>query len=215
MVAKSDAGRIGIFGRSGSGKSAYAKRMLKGRGRVVIFDPLEEYKARALVRHSRRDSLDQVRRAMAADWRGFQVAYVPPAGKEAAALSALCRLLLAAQDPYRRTGKGAGLTLVVEEMNLAFPVAGGADNCPGFAEVCSRGRHSGIEVIGISQRIAEVSTRFRGNLTETVIFSQRGPRDVAAAIQAAGASKAQVEGLGHLQYLHEKSGAISLGKLKF
>ena len=67
------------------------------------------------------------------------------------------------------------MTLVVEEMNLSFPVAGGVHKCTGFAEICSRGRHYGIDVIGASQRIAEVDTRFRGNCTESVVLRQEDP----------------------------------------
>lgn len=219
MVATSNAGRVGIWGRSGAGKSAYCKRLIKGRKRLVIFDPLAEYGGPGalckVIPHNSRDALDNVRKEMAANWRGFRLAYVPPSGQEAAALSALCRLLMRAQKPYQETGKGSVLTLVVEEMNLSFPVAGGAAKCPGFAEVCSRGRHYGIEVIGLSQRIAEVDTRFRGNCTETVVLAQKGPRDMAAAADALGCDRGRVQALGNLEYLHEKAGAITAGKLTF
>ena len=218
MSAKSNAGRVGVWGRSGAGKSAYCKKRIKGRKRVLVFDPLAEYGRDAnckAIHHARRDGLDQVRLAMAANWPGFRLAYVPPSGQEAKALSALCRLLMAAQRPYQETGKGDPLTLVVEEMNLSFPVSGGAVKCPGFAEICSRGRHYGIEVIGLSQRIAEVDTRFRGNCTETVVFAQKGPRDIQAAADALGANRPQVQALGNLEYLHEAAGQISSGKLSF
>lgn len=218
MVATSNAGRVGIWGRSGSGKSAYCKKRIKGRKRVIVFDPLAEYGRDAgctVMQHNSRDALDRVRQAMAANWSGFRLAYVPPPGVEAAALSGLCRLLLRAQRPYQETGKGAPLTLVVEEMNLSFPVSGGAAKCPGFAEICSRGRHFGIEVLGLSQRIAEVDTRFRGNCTETVVLAQKGPRDLAAAADALGGARDRVAGLANLEYLHECAGAITSGRVTF
>lgn len=211
-MSASTAGRIGVWGRSGSGKSSYAKRLLKGRGRVVIFDPLDEY-GREGFKTVR--SVDAVRMAMRKNWSGFRVAYVPPAGGEARALSALCRLLFAAQAPYRQSGRGQGITLVVEEMNMSFPVAGGDKICPGFAEVCSRGRHYGIEVIGLSQRIAEVSTRFRGNCTETVCFAQKGPRDLKAASDELGVAVTRVQALENLSYLHEQAGSVTEGKITF
>lgn len=212
MAVESNAGRIGIWGRSGSGKSTYAKRLIKGRKRIVVFDPLSEYGGAGFkVVHT----VDAVRRAMRADWRGFRIAIVPSAGSEPRTLSSLCKLLMAAQQPYKETGKGAGVTLVVEEMSLSFPVSGGAQKAPGFAQVCSMGRHYGIEVIGISQRIAEVATRFRGNCTETVVLRQKGPRDLDAAAAELGVGRAQVEALGRLEYLHEKDGKITPGKLKF
>ena len=217
MVATSNAGRIGVWGASGSGKSSYVKQRLGRGGRVIVFDPLDEYGAEGFkaIRHNHRGALNDVLAAMKANWRGFRLAYVPPNGSEALALSALCRLLMAAQEPYRKTGKGAPLTLVVEEMNLSFPVSGGAAKCPGFAEVCSRGRHYGIEVIGLSQRIAEVDTRFRGNCTETVVFRQKGPRDLAAAAAELGVKQGAVSALNNLDFLHEAAGQIKPGKVTF
>lgn len=208
MSARSNAGRVGVWGASGSGKSAFVKQRLRGARRVVVFDPLAEYPGTVL------SVLDRVRLEMRRNWSGFRVAYVPRAGSEAKSLSALSRLLMAAQQPFKDTGKGSGITLVVEEMNLAFPVSGGAARCPGFAEICSRGRHYGIEVIGVSQRIAEVDTRFRGNCTETVVFRQKGPRDKAAAAAEIGASVAELP-RDNLAYVIERAGSLTQGTLKF
>lgn len=219
MSASSNAGRVGVWGRSGSGKSSYVKKLIKARKRLVIFDPLAEYGSEMRIRsveHVARDSLDRVRQAMIDDWGGFRLAYVPPADKEPAALSALCKLLLAAQQPFKDGERGAkGLTLVVEEMNLSFPVSGGAQKCPGFANVCSRGRHYGIEVVGVSQRIAEVATRFRNNCTETVVLAQKGPRDLDAAAAELGGNRGAVAGLKNLEYLHERHGEVTRGKITF
>lgn len=218
MSARSNAGRIGVWGRSGSGKSSFVKKLIKGRKRLIIFDPLDEYGPELRIRsiaHRKANDLDEVRKAMASDWRSFRVAYVPPAGQEAAALSALCKLLMAAQQPFKDGRSAQTITLVVEEMNLSFPVGGGVQKCPGFAEICSRGRHFGIEVFGVSQRIAEVNTRFRGNCTETVVLKQRGPRDVDAAAAELGIPKAKVTALKPLEYLHEKGGEITAGKITF
>lgn len=208
MSAKSNAGRVGVWGASGSGKSSYVKIKMKGRKRVVIFDPQAEYDGKSV------GTVDEVRRAMVANYNGFRVSYKPRSGKEPDCLSALCKLILFAQLPFKETGKGDGLVLVVEEMNLSFPVAGGAAKCPGFAEVCSRGRHYGIEVWGVSQRIAEVDTRFRGNCTETVVFRQKGARDQAAAALELGCKTADLP-RENLKYLHESAGRLESGKLTF
>lgn len=209
-MSASNAGRIGVWGASGSGKSSYVKRKIKDIKRLVVFDPLDEYGPLCKVKAR---SLEDVRKAMRKDWQGFKIAYVPPAGKEPAALSGLSRLLTAAQQPYKDKGRGAGVTLIVEEMNLSFPVHGGETKAAGFAEICSRGRHYGIEVYGLSQRIAEVSTRFRGNCTETVILRQQGPRDLAAAVDAIGGRKAEIAALRNLDYLHERQGEVTKGKI--
>lgn len=193
--------RIGIWGASGSGKSTYAKNLVNNRKRVIIFDPLDEYTGQVV-----RGDVDGVRRAMRDNWGGFHVSYVPPSGQEPRALSTLCRLLLKAQEPFKAGRSKLGLTLVVEELNLSFPVRGGASKSPGFAEVCSRGRHFGIEVVGISQRISEVDTRFRGNCSETVVFRQKGRRDIEVATQElGGAVKVPSE---NFTYVAEKGGVI-------
>lgn len=221
MGATSNAGRIGVWGRSGSGKSSYVKRLIRERKRLVIFDPLAEYGPELRIRsieHRQADSLDQVRLAMVSDWQSFRVAYVPPSGKEPAALSALAKLLLAAQQPFKDGRRGARpLTLVVEEMNLSFPVHGGAQKSPGFAEICSRGRHYGIEVIGVSQRVNEVSKRFRGNATETVVLAQSDDDDAKAAGKLLGrGGLAMVDGLENLEYLRKGIGPeVERGKITF
>lgn len=194
--------RIGIWGASGSGKSTFAKQLVKPRRRIVIFDPLEEYGGQV-----NRGDVDLVRQAMRADWHGFKVSYVPPSGQEPRALSTLCRLLLKAQEPFKAGQSKAGITLVVEELNLSFPVHGGAAKSPGFAEVCSRGRHYGIEVIGISQRISEVDTRFRGNCSQTVVFRQRGAADVKAAKQELGEGATVPR--DNFEYVTESRGQIT------
>jgi hypothetical protein len=216
MTASSDAGRIGVWGRSGSGKSAYTKRRIKSERRVIVFDPLGEYGAEGFkVIEHRAGGLDAVRLAMRDNWQSFRLAYVPPAGREPVALSALCKMLLKAQTAFFDGRSKAQICLVVEEMNLSFSLSGGVARAPGFAEICSRGRHYGIEVIGVSQRIAEVATRFRGNCTETIVFRQKGPRDVAAAAAELGTKEARITALRNLQYLAEKDGEITAGALTF
>ena len=212
MSARSTAGRTGVWGASGTGKSSYVKKAIKGRKRLIVFDPLDEYDKQAKTKAT---TLEAVRAAMRDNWAGFTIRYVPPAGAEPRALSALCKLVMAAQQPFKTSGRGAGVTLVVEEMNLSFPVAGGAQKAPGFAEVCSRGRHYGIEVFGLSQRIAEVSTRFRGNCDETVVLRQKGPRDLQAAADEIGGQRAAISALANFDYIHEKQGVITKGKIKF
>lgn len=212
MSATSDAGRVGVWGRSGSGKSSYVKQRLRGARRVIVFDPMAEYGAQGFktVR-----TIAAVRDAMRANWTGFRIAYVPPASVEARALSALSELVLLSQSAFKGSGKGQRITLVVEEMNTAFPLSGGAEKAKAFAEICSRGRHSGIEVIGVSQRIAEVATRFRGNCTETVVFVQKGPRDTQAAALELGIKADQVAALKPLHYLKERDGIITPGVVTF
>lgn len=210
--AKSNAGRVGVWGASGSGKSSYVKLRLRGKSRVVVFDPLGEYSS---VGFRPCNSVAAVQRAMVETWPNFRLSLVPTGGGEARKLSKLADFLLAVQEPYRTSGKGAPLTLVVEEMNTCFPVSGGAANAPFFADICSRGRHYGIEVFGVSQRIAEVDMRFRGNCNETVVFRQKGPRDTRAAAAELGCEPGRVSVLENLHYLHEAGGTITPDRVTF
>jgi DNA helicase HerA-like ATPase len=206
--AKNTQGRVGIWGASGSGKSAYTKKRLKGRKRVVVFDPLEEYSGKKV------STIKGVEREMVRRWADFVISYSPQIGKEAANLNDLSRFLLAVQRPFKEGKKGRPLTLVVEEMNSSFPVSGGAAKCPYFAEICSRGRHYGIEVFGVSQRLAEVDTRFRGNCTETVVFRQKGIRDKTAAAAEIGCAVSELP-TENLHFMHERNGVVSKDKLTF
>ncbi|MBO6603850.1 zonular occludens toxin domain-containing protein [Rhodophyticola sp.] len=210
MTATPHVGRTGVWGASGSGKSAFTKQQIAGMKRLVVFDPLAEYTLMPVIR-----DLDAVRAEMRANWTGFRLAYVPPVGKEPQALSALSRLMMAAQQPFKEGRSARTMTLIVEEMNLSFPVGSGVAKSPGFAELCSRGRHYGIALVGLSQRIAEVDTRFRGNCNVTVAFRQKGPRDQQAAAAEIGCAVADLP-KADLQYLRAAGGEVDPMKtLKF
>ena len=113
--------RIGVWGRSGSGKTSWAKQYLRRRRRVVIFDPQGDFGdlAKVTIEHDRPEALDTVRLAMAADPAGFVISYRPPSGREPAALNALAAGLWQAQSRFRAGDKRAGLiTLVVEDISV-------------------------------------------------------------------------------------------------
>lgn len=207
---------VGIFGARGSGKTTFALRELDKLKRFVIFDPMADPDLDR-IGAKRVTTLAGVKDAMRADWRGFKIVYTAPTGREPLALSRLSYGLIQAQQPYRQSSgrKGSQLTLVVDEMNLSFPVRGGAEKAPGFAEICSRGRHSGIAVYGLSQRIAEVDTRFRGNLARAVILRQQGKNDIRAAAETLGIAETDIRALRDLDYLIGENGRIDRGRLKF
>lgn len=211
--AKSNAGRILVVGASGSGKSAYTKQRLRGQSRVVVFDPLDEY--RELPGFRSHANINAVIGDMKARWKSFRIAYVPPSGDEMRALNTVSDLLLKVQAPYREGGPGGPVTFVIEEMNLSFPVNVGSHKVKRFSEICSRGRHFGIEVIGVSQRLAEIDTRFRGNCTENIVFNQVGDRDQSAAAAIIGCSKSKVGNLPKLHYVTRAGLDLSEGKVTF
>lgn len=209
-MSASNSGRVVVVGASGSGKSAYVKRYVGGQGRVLALDPMDEYSAQGFKRCT---SVEQVRAAMRVSFKRFKIAYVPKSADEMGALNRLSHLALVAQQPWRGK-KGPELVLVVEEMNTCFPLHK-ASKVPAFAEVCSRGRHSHIHVVGVTQRLAEIDTRFRGNLTEAVVFRQTAPVDVRAVVDATGTPANRVSALKKLEYLQTKEGQITPGVLTF
>ncbi|AUG55724.1 helicase HerA domain-containing protein [Thalassospira marina] len=212
MVAMSDAGRIGVFGRSGSGKSTLVKKLIAKRKRVIIFDPQDEYKEVKGVFTVRR--IDDVRAYIARNWRkSFKVAYVPPANNEMEALDRLSKLAKLAQIRFFEGVDNRQLTLVVEEMHECFPVTTMPKNLSGFGTLCSKGRHYGVELIGASQRIAEVNKRFRGNCSELYILPQQDYVDIKLAAKQLGFVKPEeVQALQPHNFMLRKDGKVTRGK---
>jgi len=225
-----DAERIGVYGRSGSGKTTWMKNYIRGKSRIVVFDPMDEYFEMATrIEHTSAGSIEEVRAAMVANPNGYKIAFVPAGGQEAAALNAISSLLWRGMAGYRtarlaweKTGhkipKGSRaapkIYLVVEEMNLSFKLHGGADRVPAFADICSRGRRSGIEVAGCSQRVAEVSKRFRGNLSQVAVFAQGDTGDRKAAAEALFVPSKELEDLKPFEYIYRETNTVSRQKLK-
>lgn len=213
-MSASEAAHIGVWGATGSGKSSYVKAMARDMSRVVVFDPQAEY---ATLRRGMKTAttVEGVKVAMLNNWSDFRIVYRPPPGREERALNQLSNLVLLAQRETLERGQGPRLTLIVEELNLSFPVNGADRRVTKFAELCSRGRHSNVQLIGVSQRIAEVSTRFRGNLAANVIFRQEGARDLQAATDLVGGDRAAIRLLDNLDFIHRARGTSTPGKIVY
>jgi len=199
MSRAKSASRIGIWGASGSGKSTYLLDRLQGRKRVVVMDVTGDICKEGF---KRCDTVDQVRLAMLADWKGFRLAFCPRTGHEPRSLNQLSGILAKAQAGYEAGQHEMLITLAVDEMADAFPAFGGLKHAPKFASLCSLGRHKGIELIGCSQRIAEVHSKFRGNCAEAIVFQNIEPNDVKRSADTLGVKVPAVENLAALQFLH-------------
>lgn len=208
-----DATRIGVYGASGSGKSTLVKTMLKSDHRQIVFDPMDEYTAYG---YRRFEKLPVMGKALAKAWgKGFRFCYVPPANREPVALHQLARMLKAMQSDYKANRDKRKITLIVEELNLSFPVTSLPQELAGFSDICSRGRHYGINIIGITQRPAEVNTRFRGNLEGQYIFRLAEHNDISAIQKTLGPEgAAEVKALAQHEYIHFVNGNREKGKNK-
>lgn len=204
---------VGIWGGRGSGKSTLARSFIRSRSRLVVLDPLDEYGGAgfALAR-----SVRAVAHGLVKYWAGdFRIRYVPPSNYEPDALHELAVLLRKAQQPFKDGRDGRPVTLVVEEMNMSFPNRTLPARLSGFPELCSRGRHFGIEVIGVSQRVAEVHTRFRGNCAVSYYFRQDDHADVTTACNKLGPQyRAQLIALQDYQYLRVSQGRVTEGRTR-
>lgn len=204
-----EAGRIAIYGGSGSGKTTRARMMIATRPRVVVMDPHDEYGDAGFRRVT---NMRGVVQALKAGWAsGFRVTYVPPPHREDEALHRLSVLLRMVQAPREETRI---VTLVAEELNMCFPNHNLPKELYGFGELCSRGRHYGIELIGISQRIAEINTRFRGNTgTATYYFRPDDHRDITTACQRLGPRwREALATLKTHEYLRLCEGVVTRGR---
>ena len=170
-----DAEIFAIYGRRGSGKSTLAKGLIASRPKVVIFDPRAEYAARGCPAF---DRLADVGKHISKNfWKGFRCAYVPPAGREIEALHHLVSKLWLAQWPYECGDDDRKLTLLIEEMDLSFPVSRLSADLNGMQRAVNQGRHVGLELIGVTQRPAQISTTFRANTAATYVFPLAADRD--------------------------------------
>lgn len=141
----------GLFGSTGTGKSAGHKALLKKRPpkRSIIWDPQDEYGEFGQVFSSRVALIDHIskRATFAAVFRpGDKLSEYP------AAFDWLCRVVWA-------VGK---LTFTVEELADVTK----ANHAPdAWSAITRKGRHKGLSVVAMSQRPALVDKTFFGNCT--------------------------------------------------
>lgn len=146
-----------IWGRTGAGKTHFALAMLQHRERLVVFDPMHEFGGRKV--SSRAD----LRAELLAGWnKGFRLSYVPaPDAYWPAELHQVATACRAAMVPFQAGQESRPLTLAADELTGAYPNRAAEKGLDAFGDLCRRGRHYGIQLVGISQGVAEVSTVFR------------------------------------------------------
>lgn len=177
-----DARRIGIFGASGSGKTTKAKELIRSVKRLISFDALDNLSGRAFT------ALPELQRFIVANYaKGFKVRYVPALSGAVSDLSELSGWLLRLQEPYKSGKISSQITLFVDELDVSFPLnisRSQPDNK--FYFICCRGRHYGINIVGISQRMSLVDLPFRANLSDLFVFRLADFNDLSTAAAMLG-----------------------------
>lgn len=208
-----DAVRIGIFGASGSGKSYRARELVSNLGRVIVFDGIGDFARGGGFKtcYSLTDVLTLVKKG----WKtGFKICFVPELGEEETSLDKLSKSLQHMQSGYMAETSKAKITLVVDEMDLSFP-SGIRQRMPkhGFIGLCLRGRHYGINLIGISQRPKLVDNSFRANMSAVYLFMLAEPDDIDVAIRLIGREYAQTfRNLNKYQYVYKSGNYVKIKK---
>lgn len=208
---KKDAKIIGVWGGRGSGKSTRIKELVRQNNRVIAVDPIGEYAEAGFQAYKTHQGLYKGLRAA---WNsGFRFSLdVSEAQDMQGMFLKLSHDLRLIQKPYYDGKDSRKITLVVDEMSLLVPNRSMAEGERDFLMLINVGRHYGIEIIGASQRLAQVHTDFRGNCAENYYFRTTAHVDKNAARQILGPSHADELGLlkPH-QYIFMADGRIVKG----
>lgn len=210
-----DAQIIGIWGGRGSGKSTRAKEIVERNSRLIVFDPIGDWaKDGGFVGYK---SFKGLFYAVKQRWNGgFRVVYTVQRGQEPqAALEYLADALFKIQKPYFDGKDSRQITLVIEEMALSYPEKTAAKNERNMQELVNLGRHYGVNIIGISQRMAEVKKNFVGNCAEHYFFRMGAAVDYDAAARQIGRQHIdRLRSLATHEYLLSTPLGVESGKNK-
>lgn len=207
-IINKDSRRIGIFGASGSGKTTKALDLIKQCNRLVVFDVLDDF----VGTFRRFTSLDKLKVFLIENYaKGFRVCYVPPYGSECRALSELSEFIKNIQFGYKIGQHHAKITLFVDELDRSFPLGyTRAKPANWFGYLCNRGRHYGINIVGVSQRVSLVDMPFRANLSDLYVFRLADFNDVKAACAMLGSQyRGRVLALPNYSYIYKNESGVA------
>ncbi|MFC7050672.1 hypothetical protein [Emcibacter nanhaiensis] len=212
---------VSIFAQRGAGKSTLMDQIIRPLPRVVVFDFLDtraESARKMGMTHT--TSLQEFMELVKVGYGdGFKVWYQPPAApkKQQEALSKMSHILWDIQKKQREaTGDMAMITVGVDEMSQSFPVTKLPDGLDGFNLLLTAGRHYGFNIIGASQRPAQVSTEFRSAAEVKYFLQLSEPRDLEVVGQTIGKDQIdRVKNLQKLEFIRSRLGKIETGKTMF
>jgi len=218
--------RFGFFGRSQSGKSTILDRIMRPHKRVVLFDPLPARASNAAAEgFAKIEHISELQRAVQANYEtGFRFWFKPENEEDflQQSLSDLSYFLINHQDQYaERYGYGniPEILFGVDEMSDCFPNQLLKKDCNGFSKMCRAGRHSLIHTLGATQRPAEVSTKFRGQLNRRYLFNLTEAADLRHVEEIGGIHGKElalaVSRLKSLEFIRMENNTFTPGKLTF
>lgn len=209
MQLKKDASIDAIYGMRGMGKTSLLHELSEGHARIVGFDPLDQFEGMRRV-----DTVDQLARSIGDNWDAFALRIVPPEQLEVEALDELCAMIWELQRAYKDGLDDKPLLLVVDEMNLSYPLRQ-PKAMNAMTRLVNQGRHAGVSIIGASQRPAEVSPTFRGNAERSYFFKHGFANDIQTVIGMIGRENSEaLRTLHKFQYLRLYEGEVSGGVTK-
>jgi hypothetical protein len=202
---KTTDGRLYVIGgASRSGKTAWTRKQVGKRARVMAWDPEAQWCEVPGFRKvtSRADLM-----AWAQKPGGYRVAYVA-GGDLKSEFDFFCACAMYAGRYV------APLDVISEELaDVTTP-----SKAPGnWGILVRRGLKRGITIWAISQRWAEADKTAVGNASDFVIFRQASGDDVKYLTRKTRIAENEIESLVPLQYVHldALTGAIKRGKLTF
>lgn len=204
--------RLGLFGASGCGKTTKARQLIRGLNRVVFIEPLADDLRRLCETDGFKAvvGLPELFRTVRTRFsKGFKIAYYPAPGNEVAELSKISEFLMQTQAGYGFTHK-AQITLVIDELDMSFPTGESLKNPRnGFKNLCCRGRHTGIHVVGLSQRMHLVDNVFRANCSGVYLYRHSEPADIDVGLKIIGREyRDTFRGLDNFQYIFKAGNKI-------
>lgn len=210
-----DAKIIGIWGGRGSGKSTCTKEKTKKNNRLIVIDPIGDYEKEAGFTGYK--TMRGLLSAIKKNWnKGFRLVLTVPRGTDPKTqLEILSDALFTIQKPYYDGKDKRKITLVVEEMSICYPEKTLGSGERNFMELINLGRHYGIEIIGVSQRIAEVKKNFVGNCAEHYFFRMGSAVDYDAVMRMIGRDKKDaIKALQTHEFMQFENGNVKKGKNK-
>jgi hypothetical protein len=186
-----------VIGKTGSGKTLKALRLLADCPRCIIFDTLgHDYTAGVVVY-----SIRELRKYWRRVYRGnFRIIYRPI--HDVIEFEGVCQL---AYDC-------GNLTLLAEEMDIfcrpqQTPFA--------FTQLLKRGRHRDIHFVGVTQRPIGIDRTITSQANEVFVFKTDEPRDLDYLRDRLGAEAAdKIPTLQEYEYLHWQGAGVpvTIGK---